>query len=1282
MAVLYGTLYLFFAAFPIVFREYRGWDETHTGLAFLGIGVGVILGVIYSFFDHAKYAKLRKTSDDELGPEARLPESLVGCIAIPISLFWFAWTITPSIHFMVPLVGSIPFGFGFVLVYISTQNYLVDAYTIYAASVLAANTLMRSTLGAAFPLFTHVCFAFMESLAAFSLVAGILQVLDVSFRAVKDCREIYKDGSVASNRDTEMMAEALGTSASSKKHPLCDGKVYKRWSANFRSIEDHVYDFAPEFSPINIFGDGYRHSPTPPSPGYTEVLDLSHNCAKIANELHVEIKKLKIHQRSRRQALLKTVSSIRKTRMLKEKRLKLEEHARTLDTVILIRLDTQSLRGSHQFNLLDDSVRDLALKLERGSKSTAQLLSNQTSQILDHFDRKFDDREGERRIDQACERFQASLFFPDIEAREDEIDEAVEGTCKWVFDPPTSAESNSKKWHNFREWLETGQNVYWINGKPGAGKSTLMKYIVDEPRTARYLSEWEPNTDLIIATFFFKNLGSELQKSTTGLLRSLIWQLIRHLPETIHLVLKRYIDATGQTQESPLLTMIPTWTNKRLLQILKDFANEKPATVTLCVFIDGLDEYVGDQDTLFHIISLLSSVGGCKVCVSSRPDQAFRSEFQGFPQCRVQDLNQRDIEKMVTAKLKPCLEDAKPTEIEAIKYLIEDLIYKAEGVFLWLSIMIKDLITASRHGDTISELHQRLKTTPNTINGLYRRILGRLDKIYLDYALKTFQIMVASERLISTHFRTLTLLEFACMDEASWTHVKQNDHPYFCSSIFYSRYRELNTRLNARCGNIIDIKDNVDETDKTVLTQPGRTVDFIHRSAVEFLKDEYVSKFSDKPCLTAAWIPLARARIGLVFLFPLRQPPITDYEAQVVRIRSTMDQEGPPDSPLGPEYYFGRLVDDAMVTVSFGENVGRNADFRKPLGDARTELTAQIFQTLHHLATTDDVIRTTDRKHYFMSQLVEGIVSTFVYSNNSGAPFPLQVRMQFAAFWGCESYIRSHLSAKTPIEEMEDILALVMKGIQPSNAYKVQGFPISFLNIIKLLIHQRRTFRNQSQTQSPLFEDANWTVNIPVLSGMDRCRASPWGAFLFQICHKAVLFSEEHRDCDFYGEREVWLQRCLELVEDFLSEGADHNARIGLQYKVIDVDDAHTLFLYMDMTPLDCVQAFVSQGRDYLFPIETILKSKGAESRCRYRFYRSEETYYRIENAQSKSLQRLLFSPPYAGFFVSDFRWFFLNDDGPLDILREIVYADDTVDKYAMENEWARGGDGWLEEKS
>ncbi|KAI4268212.1 MAG: hypothetical protein LQ337_007972 [Flavoplaca oasis] len=499
------------------------------------------------------------------------------------------------------------------------------------------------------------------------------------------------------------------------------------------------------------------------------------------------------------------------------------------------------------------------MRIERGRITTDRLLANQTSQILDHFDQRFDDREGEKRIDQARESFKASLFFPDIEVREDEIVEAFEGTCKWIFNPPTSTEGNSsKKWHSFREWLETGQKVYWINGKPGAGKSTLMKYIVDEPRTAEYLSEWEPNTDLIIATFFFKNLGSELQKSTTGLLRSLIWQLLRHWPEMIHLVLKRYKEATGQTQESPLLTMLPTWTEKRLLQILRHFANEKPPTVALCVFIDGLDEYVGDQDTLLQIISLLSSAGGCKVCVSSRPDQTFRSEFQGYPQCRVQDLNQEDIEKMVNEKLKPCLEDNKPNETKAIEYLLMNLIYKAEGVFLWLSIMIKDFITASRHGDTISELHERLETTPNTIYGLYRRILRGLEKTYLDYALEIFQIIVAA-RCPSKYFSVhLTVLELACMDEASWTHIEQFNRPYFYSSDFGSRCHELCIRLNARCGNLIDLVVVVDnkETEETVLVQSGQIVEFIHRTVVEFLKDEFMNAFCDKSCLTAAWIHL------------------------------------------------------------------------------------------------------------------------------------------------------------------------------------------------------------------------------------------------------------------------------------------------------------------------------------------------------------------------------------------------------------------------------------------
>jgi len=147
---------MFFGAFPIVYQAHRGWSEGIGGLAFLGIGVGVILGIICSFPDQQRYQKMVISAGKDLEPEIRLPPSLVGSVAIPISMFWFAWTNGPSVHFMVSIAASMPFGFGFVLVYLTTQNYLVDAYTVYAASVLAANTLLRSAIGCVFPLFTTV----------------------------------------------------------------------------------------------------------------------------------------------------------------------------------------------------------------------------------------------------------------------------------------------------------------------------------------------------------------------------------------------------------------------------------------------------------------------------------------------------------------------------------------------------------------------------------------------------------------------------------------------------------------------------------------------------------------------------------------------------------------------------------------------------------------------------------------------------------------------------------------------------------------------------------------------------------------------------------------------------------------------------------------------------------------------------------------------------------------------------------------------------------------------
>lgn len=155
MAIIYGILYMLFAAYPIVFQIVRGWSEGMGGLAFLGILVGILIAEAYTFPIYFRYKKKSLANAPlPLAPEARLPDSFAGCIALPVGLFWFAWTAAPPTHWMAPIAASIPFGFGMVAVFLPVFNYLIDSYTIFAASVLTANLILRSIFGTVFPLFT------------------------------------------------------------------------------------------------------------------------------------------------------------------------------------------------------------------------------------------------------------------------------------------------------------------------------------------------------------------------------------------------------------------------------------------------------------------------------------------------------------------------------------------------------------------------------------------------------------------------------------------------------------------------------------------------------------------------------------------------------------------------------------------------------------------------------------------------------------------------------------------------------------------------------------------------------------------------------------------------------------------------------------------------------------------------------------------------------------------------------------------------------------------------
>ncbi|PLB37803.1 MFS transporter [Aspergillus candidus] len=152
IAIVYGTLYMLFAAFPIVYEQTRGWNPGVGGLAFLGVMVGIIIGILCTIPANFHYMRVQDAHGGFAPPETRLVQCMPAAIAIPISQFWFAWTNHPSIHWSVSIIGTAPFGFGLILIYLGVMNYLIDSYTIYAASVLAANAVLRCIFGAVFPI--------------------------------------------------------------------------------------------------------------------------------------------------------------------------------------------------------------------------------------------------------------------------------------------------------------------------------------------------------------------------------------------------------------------------------------------------------------------------------------------------------------------------------------------------------------------------------------------------------------------------------------------------------------------------------------------------------------------------------------------------------------------------------------------------------------------------------------------------------------------------------------------------------------------------------------------------------------------------------------------------------------------------------------------------------------------------------------------------------------------------------------------------------------------------
>jgi multidrug resistance protein len=153
IAINYGILYLFFTTVTFVFEGQYHFSSGAVGLSYIGVGVGMIVGMACLGVMSDKIIKQQQAKGD-VKPEHRLPLILTvpGAVGLPIGMFVYGWTVYYKVHWIVPIIATSLIGVGNLTAMMTIQTYLVDAFTIHAASAIAANTVLRSIFGAVIPL--------------------------------------------------------------------------------------------------------------------------------------------------------------------------------------------------------------------------------------------------------------------------------------------------------------------------------------------------------------------------------------------------------------------------------------------------------------------------------------------------------------------------------------------------------------------------------------------------------------------------------------------------------------------------------------------------------------------------------------------------------------------------------------------------------------------------------------------------------------------------------------------------------------------------------------------------------------------------------------------------------------------------------------------------------------------------------------------------------------------------------------------------------------------------
>ena len=484
---------------------------------------------------------------------------------------------------------------------------------------------------------------------------------------------------------------------------------------------------------------------------------------------------------------------------------------------------------------------------------------------ITHYTRRLD---GETVMRRRREKLLESLKFPGMNERWNHVTESYERTFEWIFDsdgesyagvrsdigtPQTELRQlldayKYKTWDNFHDWLKSESNIYWINGKPGSGKSTLVKFIVSSPLTQAALDIWRAGA--IILFHFLWKPGSRMQNSVKGFLCSILHRALSRSSEALDSALGKFDKLAFKSSDTD-------WSTKELTCICLDVLASYPSP--LCIFLDGLDEVCAEDGVaaLLQLVDDLRTIPHLKICLASRPEHRLRIRLCKYQQLRVHDLTARDMKLYVQGVLAPSYE-AYDVSSATQQKVTKGLLGKAEGVFLWLHLALRSLIEGLENGDGENELIQRLESLPNEILALYQDMWKRLNDdttIYRQTAAQYFNLVISStvahdkideitqDPGVYSPYRdygTLSVFQLMVATDTAVQSAVLQMHIIPNEEYLAQLCQDLQHKVHVRCAGLLEIPSSTSDSKPSQhndLSSFDSPVRFIHRTAYDFLVD-------------------------------------------------------------------------------------------------------------------------------------------------------------------------------------------------------------------------------------------------------------------------------------------------------------------------------------------------------------------------------------------------------------------------------------------------------------